>query len=158
MISLTLPIRTVSEANARGHWSTKAKRAKGQRGTAAVVLRAKAPKLEPLLVVRLTRVSPGELDDDNLRTAMKATRDGVADWLRIDDRSPLVLWDYAQERGKDYAVRVEVSELARPAAPSSPPEPRPATPGGSGKTDARKAPPRGSNRRVRNDPGEGASR
>jgi hypothetical protein len=66
-----------------------------------------------LLEVHLTRIAPRELDDDNLRGALKSTRDGVADALGIDDRDPRVRWGYGQERGKvrEYAVRVEVARL-----------------------------------------------
>ena len=110
-MNVTIPIRTVSESNARGHWSKRAKRARSQRAVAAMVLRSNCAAPKAPLSVRLTRVSPRGLDDDNLRGALKAVRDGVADWLGVDDRSPLVTWLYAQERGKprEYAVRVEVS-------------------------------------------------
>lgn len=60
--------------------------------------------------VTLTRIAPRALDDDNLRGALKATRDGVADALGIDDRDARVEWRYTQERGnpRTYAVRVTV--------------------------------------------------
>ena len=62
------------------------------------------------VVITLTRVSPRELDDDNLRPALKSARDGIADWLQVDDRDPRVKWEYAQERGKPKGVRVEVAD------------------------------------------------
>jgi hypothetical protein len=117
VIAVEVPVRTVSESNARGHWSKRAGRAKAQRGLVALMLRAraKAPKLRPIvggLVVTLTRIAPRALDDDNLRGALKACRDGVADWLGVDDRDRRVEWRYAQKRGaaKAYAVVLEVTE------------------------------------------------
>jgi hypothetical protein len=63
------------------------------------------------MVVRLTRIAPRQLDDDNLRGSLKAARDGVADWLGVPDNDPRIRWDYAQEKGKPktYAVRVDVA-------------------------------------------------
>lgn len=82
-------------------------------------LRRVEPISRPLgpLVVHLTRISPGALDDDNIRTALKNIRDQVARELGIDDRDPLVKWDYdspGQEKGpRGYsAVRIEI-ELRR---------------------------------------------
>lgn len=113
MIRIDLPIRTVSEANARGHWSKKAKRAKGQRHIAwAHVFSFGTAKRRECLpgVVTLTRIAPRALDGDNLQSALKAVRDGVADALGVNDADPRVTWQYAQERGKarQYGVRVEI--------------------------------------------------
>lgn len=108
-----VPVRTVSEANARGHWSARAKRAKSQR----TAMRLLAPKWTagPLLVVKLTRLGPRELDTDNLAGSMKAVRDALADWLRVDDATPLVRWEYAQEKGPP-GIRVEVTAVPQPWA------------------------------------------
>lgn len=112
MIDITAPIRAESEANMREHWAKKAARAKRHRSVAWALLREadKEPRLLGPVQVTLTRIAPRELDDDNLRGALKATRDGVADWLGVPDNDPRVRWDYAQDRGKPkvYAVRIEV--------------------------------------------------
>lgn len=116
MISVTIPIRTVSEANAHEHWRVRQRRAKQQRETARIVL-ANVVSSAPTryaglpLIVTLTRIAPRALDSDNLSGSQKHIRDGVADWLGIDDRDPRIEWRYAQERGapKTYAVRIEVS-------------------------------------------------
>ena len=107
---LVLPVMTVSEANRRDHWAVKAKRAKRHR----FVARALCPPAALPCVVRLTRLSAGTLDDDNLRGALKAVRDGCADRLGIDDRDPRVEWQYGQERAKGQkgAVRVEILPAA----------------------------------------------
>jgi hypothetical protein len=105
-----MPIRTVSEANRRDHWTAKARRARTQRMAAKALARSFGA-VEMPCTVTLVRVSPRELDDDNLRGALKATRDGIADYLGIDDRDPRVGWGYGQAKGKpkQYAVKVEVS-------------------------------------------------
>lgn len=60
--------------------------------------------------VKLTRLAPSEgLDGDNLLSSQKGVRDEIAKWLRIDDKSDLVKWEYAQARNKGYFVIVEIS-------------------------------------------------
>ncbi len=115
--STVIPVRTVSEANTRGHWGKKAGRAKEQRGLARVFCGAQLDRPAAMpAAVRLTRISPGKLDSDNLASALKAVRDGVADWLGVNDGDERVTWLYAQERGpaKTYRVRVEIIGGATP--------------------------------------------
>ena len=64
------------------------------------------------MVVRITRVGPKRLDDDNLSRAAKAPRDGVADWLGCDDGDPRVSWHYAQAVAREYRVVVTVERRA----------------------------------------------
>jgi hypothetical protein len=113
MLTVTLPIRAESVSNLREHWSKRASRAKLHRSTAYACLRSVDHGRLPTcpIVVKLTRVAPRQLDDDNLRGSLKAARDGVADWLGVPDNDPRIRWDYAQEKGKPktYAVRVEVA-------------------------------------------------
>lgn len=105
-------IRVVSEANAHEHWRARARRAKDQRGTTRLACQARwgAPPSPPLHVL-LTRIAPRELDSDNLAGAFKHVRDGIADWLGINDRDKRVVWEYAQEKGepKEYAIRLSIS-------------------------------------------------
>jgi hypothetical protein len=106
LISFSVPMKAPSTSNLREHWSARAKRVDRQK----VATRARCPVWTqgPLLVVTLTRVSPRTLDDDNLRGALKSVRDGVATWLRVDDATPLVRWEYAQHKGEP-SVRIEVN-------------------------------------------------
>lgn len=60
-----------------------------------------------VLVVRLYRLAPSALDDDNLASALKAARDAVAHWLAIDDRQHL-------------RVRYFVYQAKRPAVKLAP--------------------------------------
>lgn len=115
MIRVTIPLRTVSEANSHEHWRVRQKRAKGQRHTAELVVRTAGSAFEDRtvrlpLTVTLTRIAPRSLDSDNLAGSQKHVRDGIADALGINDRDPGVTWTYAQERGAKgyYGVRIEI--------------------------------------------------
>lgn len=107
VLTFTLPLKTVSLTNVREHWGEKARRANRQRHAVSL----KCPKWSegPLVAVLLVRIAPCELDDDNLRGALKHVRDGVASRLGVDDRTPLVRWEYAQEKGEP-GVRVTISK------------------------------------------------
>jgi hypothetical protein len=112
---LEVPLRAVSMSNARMHWARKAKEVKRQREAVqfyfAVCRRNSEAPLPLPCTVLLTRVAPRELDDDNLRGALKAVRDQVATVLGVDDRDKRVRWEYAQakpDKPKTYAVRIEI--------------------------------------------------
>ena len=115
MITITLAIRTVSEANAHEHWRLRQRRAKAQRSIAGVVVLATLRgagehRVTPPCTVRLTRIAPSSgLDSDNLAGSQKHVRDGIADALGIDDRDPRVTWFYDQERGP-WGVRVRIEQ------------------------------------------------
>lgn len=120
MISITLPIRTVSEANKREHWAVTARRIKEQRGVAKLTMQSLlAPDEMPgswtKTVIRLTRIAPCKLDSGNLEVSFKGVQDGIADAIGFDDGDARLTWQYAQERGepKQYAVRVEIEEDER---------------------------------------------
>ena len=66
------------------------------------------------IAVSMTRIAPRALDDDNLQTAFKSVRDGVADALGIDDRDPRVAWRYAQEKGKPPHMRIGIKTAEKP--------------------------------------------
>ena len=117
MICVTLPIRLLSEANQRGHWSKGAKRAKEQRtATLWAVLSRIVPTSgggwatmpdwrltgEQGLAVTLVRIAPRNLDTDNLARAFKAIRDGVADALGVNDNDPRIEWRYEQRKSDGH--------------------------------------------------------
>jgi hypothetical protein len=110
MIEIFLPIATVSVSNVREHWAMRAARAKAHRQQAYLM----TVRLKGLILpatIKIIRVSPRMLDGhDNLRHALKAVVDGIADRLGIDDRDPRVTWEYGQEKGrpKQRGVRLEV--------------------------------------------------
>jgi hypothetical protein len=118
IVDVVVPIKTTSKTNARGHWSKLARRASEERGATGYALMRAGLKQRPqplkvggtvLLVdvlvdpplpctVTLTRLSERELDDDNVRGALKSVRDAVAAWLGIDDRDKRVEWRYGQQK------------------------------------------------------------
>ena len=102
-------LRLVSEANQRGSWHRGAGRAASQRAVVALALRRHRPVAVPC-DVRVVRVAPRDLDDDNLARACKAVRDEVARWLGVDDRDPRVTWHVGQAKGRarQYGVRIVV--------------------------------------------------
>lgn len=114
MIDLTLKIKTVSEANTKEHWAVKSKRAKEQRKMAGMGLSMSLMfegKHELPLAISFVRVGKKDLDSDNLQSSMKAIRDGVADALGINDGDKRITWDYQQEKGKEYAVKIRIEQL-----------------------------------------------
>lgn len=142
-LMLDLPLATVSLANARGHWGGKAKTVATQRGAAHLALKTQGRVFLERLVgmlgprahlgIGLVReyASPRRAyDDDNLRGALKAVRDGVADALALsgavpgfapnkrrrgNDSHPLLEWHYGQRKAPRDAVVVwlEVVQGAR---------------------------------------------
>jgi hypothetical protein len=116
VVCVLLPLKIVSVANLSEHWTAKAKRTRLHREAARVLLRRhSAPKAGPVTIT-LTRIASREMDGDNLQSAFKACRDGVADWLGIDDGHPWLTWVYAQRTGKPgmYAAEVTVSWGVQP--------------------------------------------
>lgn len=113
MIEVEIRVKVVSVANLRMHWAVKARLAKSQRAAAKKALEAvaRSPGVGGLpLTIVVTRVAPRRLDGDNLQSGLKAVRDGVADWLGIDDGDRRLDWQYAQRAAgpKQYWVEVEV--------------------------------------------------
>lgn len=106
-MTIKIPLRIESVANRREHWSKRAKRAKAHREGVQWHLGTARPRLP--VVVTLTRIAPRVLDSDNLASGFKAVRDGIADWLRIDDGDERIGWLYRQRKGapKEYAIEVE---------------------------------------------------
>ena len=110
MIEIRMPVKIVSVANLRLHWAVKAKLAKSHRSKAFSALASVAAPPAPPCTLVLTRVAPRALDGDNLQSAFKAVRDGVADWLGVDDGHQQLDWQYKQRKdgSKVYAVEIEV--------------------------------------------------
>jgi hypothetical protein len=113
MMHFEAPIRLLSEPNQRQCWQAKAARVASQRGAVLLLCRTTFGPHPPSLpvVLTLTRIAPRELDDDNLRGALKGVRDGIADYLETNDRNPGITWEYEQTKPakpRMYAVRVDL--------------------------------------------------
>ena len=82
----------------------------GQRIKTALEHRCITPSVDTWLAVRLVRVAPRSLDDDNLARCLKPARDAIAEVLGVDDRNPAVRYVPNQRKGapRQYAVEVEV--------------------------------------------------
>jgi hypothetical protein len=111
---IEIPMPIPSLANRRGHWAKWAAVMKSQRATVATVLGAHLDRPRLPCLVLLVRISPRLLDDDNLAGALKAIRDGAADWIGADDKPGSgITWQYGQEkslRPKYQAARIVTME------------------------------------------------
>lgn len=101
-IPMNLPSRA-NQASGQGRWH-RHKLVKEQRAAVESALLGKTPPQLPV-TVRLSRIAPCKLDDDNLRGSLKATRDQVAQWFGVDDRDPSVWWIYPEVQEKDQCGR-----------------------------------------------------
>ena len=110
MITTTLPLKIISVANARLNRFKLAAMNKAQRATTKHALQALAQPPAPPVTIVLTCNSPRALDTDNLAGGFRAARDGLADWLGVDDGHPELDWQYAQRciDPKTYEVEIEV--------------------------------------------------
>jgi hypothetical protein len=139
LVSLTLPhVRLTGTTNGSQGVTTAGLRGRRerQRGLGSMGRNAGASlKLRALLdqhwalVVRVIRVAPRALDDDNLAATLKRVRDGLAHHLGVDDKHPCVEYVPDADRGavRENAVRLEVFVAPASAPPPPyrpPPEPR----------------------------------
>lgn len=110
IIFARVPVRLISEANAHEHWRARQKRAKAQREAARKAMGADVRGPAPPYTITITRIGPRKLDSDNLAGSAKHVRDGVADWLGIDDGDERLTWLYAQrsEGAGVYACEVAI--------------------------------------------------
>jgi adenine-specific DNA methylase len=124
IVTINLPLRTVSAANAREHWSAKARRVKRERTTTRLVCMAELRDLEGIGAARsvtFTRIAPRLLDSDNLASGLKAIRDELAAFLGVSDApSGGVDWRYEQRRGppRFYAVEIAVEIASDETCPA----------------------------------------
>lgn len=118
-IIVVLPVLIVSEPNLRGHWSKRARRAKAQREAVHWSMhRHQPPGIDHApITIRIERCGRGKLDDDNLAAGAKAVRDGVADWLDIDDGSQALRWVYEQRVDRKLNPHTTVTVTWRENAP-----------------------------------------
>src|SRR5574338_709033 len=122
---IKIPIRIESEANMGGkrsgrlissHWSQKFKRNRTQKFCVGLDLLASGYKPNLPCCVKLVRIAPRNLDEDNLIYAFKKIKDVVADYIIPGlapgraDGDKRIKWEYDQEKGepKEYAIRIEI--------------------------------------------------
>lgn len=111
--SFTLALPVISENNACEHWRVRHKRSKHQKNEIWAFLHQEKPILPMPCHVLLIRLSPRQLDSDNLQGAFKYIRDAVADYLIPglrpgradgDDR---IQWSYQQQKSSLKGICVK---------------------------------------------------
>lgn len=101
-----------SEANSNDHWTRKSKRHKKQKFVVSAFLKAYLKEAYAPCVVKFTRYSPREYDNDNIIPAFKYVRDAVSEYIlgKVDnkvyrpgraDSDKRIRWEYSQEKTKD---------------------------------------------------------
>lgn len=113
MIRIDIPIRTARGLNSREHHYTRWARTRKEKEAVGFYLRTHGRRKPAMpCVVLLTRIAPSEgLDDDNLQGSLKSVRDAVAEWLDVDDKlQHVVKYEYLQQRGPEWGVRIEWKE------------------------------------------------
>ena len=99
-IVLSAPLRVDAWTNVRGHWRTTQKRKDREKQTTSWLLRSMALPDLPV-VVTFTRISPRDLDDDNLPSAFKYVRDTIAAHYGTHDGTTApITWCYQQRRAR----------------------------------------------------------
>ncbi len=135
-----LPIKTVSEANVKEHWTYSSKRHRFQQQLIKGAFRRAGCVIVLPCVIRMVRLSSRKLDvSDNLPMAFKWIKDQIADCIlpkevrtyidkkgklralkgRTDDHEGLK-WEYDQEQSKECRVRIEIQDSSLESATSNP--------------------------------------
>ena len=111
-----IPLHLISSANKKEHWAIKHRRDKVQREAALLHINKYRDLIELPCVIKLIRVSPRKLDDDNLAYAFKGIRDSVCSFIipglapgRADDDKRLQI-EYAQQSDcpKIYGFKIAI--------------------------------------------------
>ena len=124
-ISFIIPMTQnllASEANLSEHWSVKRKRHETQRFLVRSSFNFNAPESIPIpCTIRMTRIAPRQLDEDNLIASFKWIKDTIADFIvsglprgRADGNRKMT-WHYSQQKRKpkEYALEIEIEYLPR---------------------------------------------
>jgi len=99
-IVLSAPLKLDAHTNARGHWRTLKKRTDKEKQITTWLLSSRVLPDLPV-VVTFDRISPRDLDDDNLPSAFKYVRDTIAAHYKTHDgpNAPIT-WRYQQRRAR----------------------------------------------------------
>jgi hypothetical protein len=111
-------LRLVSEANVKCHWRVRAKRNKEHREASRLALESMIgdPKIwtsQLPIVITITRIGCRRLDSDNLYSSAKSCRDGIADFLGVNDGDTRITWVMEQRKGSPKFYGVEISYQTR---------------------------------------------
>lgn len=107
-VTISIPLRLPSMANARLHWAVRHRIVANQRAVVrAHLMREIVPELP--VSVTLIRIGPQKLDFDNAVNSFKGVVDEIAACYGVDDGGDAIEWRYAQEIGA-YGMRVVVEK------------------------------------------------
>lgn len=109
-----IPIKVISEANARDHWRVKNARKKAQQEETMVAMHnaLRGRTIDLPCTVKLTRVGAKTLDTDNLSGSFKGVRDCIAFKMSVDDGDvDKIQFEYDQVAIgiREYSVKVEIT-------------------------------------------------
>lgn len=123
-----IPLKTVSESNKSEHWTKSSKRHKQQQFFIRSLFNRESQEIVLPCVITMTRRSPRFLDcEENLPMAFKWIKDEIGACLFPEkivtykkksgssaknkghaDSSPLVKWQYSQEKSKIMGIRIVI--------------------------------------------------
>ncbi|MGO8993573.1 MAG: hypothetical protein ACLQVI_09600 [Polyangiaceae bacterium] len=110
-VIVDLPGLEPESPNRRDHYLTQARQVRRTRRAVREALAPFAPPPSPWLIA-LVRFGPRTLDDDNATTSMKAVRDEVASWLRVNDGDrSRVRFVVVQEVAPFYGVGIGIEHV-----------------------------------------------
>lgn len=118
-VEITLPLRTVSEANSSEHWSRKSKRHNTQKELVKWQLKNKKPPNQTPVEITLTRIAPRYMDYSNLVSSFKYIEDACAEYFhpglapgRADGFGD-ISFIHKQLKGnpKEYKIKIEFKFL-----------------------------------------------
>lgn len=113
----TIPIKVQSEQNMREHWAIANKRHQNQKLAIRSFMDIDSPEITMPCTIKLIRIAPREMDEDNVIYSFKYVKDQIADYIkpglapgRADDDKRMT-WLYSQEKGEPryYAIRIEIT-------------------------------------------------
>lgn len=121
LVIVTIPVKTVSEANSSDHWRVKYRRAQSQKELVRAMFQITETYGNITLPCTITLVRCGKrtMDSDNLASSLKYIRDAVAEMIIVDRRNlkpgqadgdPRITWLYDQRVGKGYSVEVKIDQ------------------------------------------------
>jgi len=110
-VEISLPLKTVSEANNFDNWRVKQKRHNKQKWWVRLAFASLECQIP--CVIKLVRYAPRFLDEeDNLRISLKWIKDYVAAEITQDfcpgraDGNKQIKWEYDQIKSKSYGVKI----------------------------------------------------
>ncbi len=115
-VSITLPIRTISEGNCFEPWQKKHKRHKSQKLQIRLALLPHKCKIKLPCAIKLTRYAPRSLDKhDNLPMSFKFITDALCEELTNEyiagkaDSDERISITYDQVKSKEYYIKIEIT-------------------------------------------------